>query len=156
MTQSTTTLDIYTDGACNPNPGVGGWGIVAYQDGKEVWTESGGDMETTNNRMELTAIIMALRLAAGRPCFIFSDSQLCINTLTSWARAWERRGWQKSSSGEIKNLDLVKTAWALVQQSRAKLVWVKGHAGNRGNERADRLANEGRNGVINSRIKEAA
>lgn len=151
-----TTLDIYTDGACVPNPGVGGWGVVAYQNGQEVWTECGGEMETTNNRMEMLAIIKALELAAGRPCFIFSDSMLCVNTLTKWARAWERRGWNKASAGEIKNLDLVKRAWALVQKSQAKLVWVKGHAGNRGNERADRLANEGRSITINSRFKEAA
>lgn len=151
-----TCLDIYTDGGCNPNPGVGGWGLVVYQDGQEVWTDCGGEMETTNNRMELTAIIKALELAADRHCFIYTDSQLCVNTLTKWAAAWQKRGWCKGDGGEVKNLDLVKVAFKLVQQSSAKMVWVKGHAGNRGNERADCLANEGRNLVINSRIKEVA
>jgi ribonuclease HI len=90
-------IDIYADGGCNPNPGVGGWGIVTYQNGKEAWTEC----------------------------------------------------------GEIKNLDLVKEAYALYLQSKARIIWVKGHSGVKGNERADRLANEGRTNIINSRILES-
>jgi ribonuclease HI len=148
-------IDIYADGGCNPNPGVGGWGIVTYQNGKEAWTECGGDMDTTNNRMEMQAIIEALKMAAGQPCNIFSDSQLCVSTLTSWAKSWERKGWKKSAGGEIKNLDLVKEAYALYLQSKARIIWVKGHSGVKGNERADRLANEGRTNIINSRILES-
>lgn len=146
-----TGLDIYTDGGCVPNPGAGGWGVAVYQDGEEVWSESGGEIETTNNRMELTAIIKALELAHGRPCLIFTDSMLCVNTLSQWAK-----GWRKADGGQVKNLDLVKRAYELFQNSKAKMVWVKGHAGNVGNERADKLASEGRAMTINSRFKAAA
>lgn len=149
-------LDIYADGACIPNPGVGGWGIVAYQNGQEIWTQVGGDMDATNNRMEMKAIIEALRLAAGQPCFIYSDSQLCVSTLTMWAESWRRNGWVKKTPGPIKNLDLVKEGYALYCQSKAKIIWVKGHSGVRGNERADALAAEGRASIINSRTKEVA
>lgn len=152
----TTKLDIYTDGGCVPNPGAGGWGVAIYQDGEEVWSESGGEIETTNNRMELTAIIKALELANGRPCLIFTDSMLCVNTLSQWAKGWKAKGWRKADGGEVKNLDLVKRAYELFQNSKAKMVWVKGHAGNVGNERADTLASEGRAMIINSRFKAAA
>ena len=151
-----TKLDIYTDGGCVPNPGAGGWGVAIYQDGEEVWSESGGEIETTNNRMELTAIIKALELAHGRPCLIFTDSMLCVNTLSRWAKGWEAKGWRKADGGQVKNLDLVKRAYELFQNSKAKMVWVKGHAGNMGNERADKLASEGRAMTINSRFKAAA
>lgn len=151
-----TKLDIYTDGGCVPNPGAGGWGVAAYQDGEEVWSGSGGEIETTNNRMELTAIIKALELAHGRPCLIFTDSMLCVNTLSQWAKGWKAKGWRKADGGEVKNLDLVKRAYELFQNSKAKMVWVKGHAGNVGNERADKLASEGRAMTINSRFKAAA
>jgi ribonuclease HI len=147
------TLDIYADGACDPNPGIGGWGAVAYQNGLEVWTAFDGDMQTTNNRMEMQGVIAALEYANGRPCYIFSDSQLCVNTLTKWAASWERKGWVRGS-GEIKNLDLVRHAYELYRRSQAHIVWVKGHSGNRGNERADFLANLGREKVIQSRFVE--
>ena len=149
-----TTLDIYTDGACNPNPGVGGWGVVAYQNGREVWTETGGEMESTNNRMEMKAIIESLRLAGGQPCHIFSDSQLCVSTLNLWAASWERNNWTKKTSGPIKNLELVREGYVLFRQSKSKIIWVKGHSGVIGNERADWLANQGRTKIINSRILE--
>lgn len=152
----TTKLDIYTDGGCVPNPGAGGWGVAIYQDGEEVWSESGGEIETTNNRMELTAIIKALELAHGQPCLIFTDSMLCVNTLSQWAKGWKAKGWRKADGGQVKNLDLVKRAYELFQNSKAKMVWVKGHAGNIGNERADKLASEGRAMTINSRFKAAA
>ena len=151
-----TKLDIYTDGGCVPNPGAGGWGVAVYQGGEEVWSESGGEIETTNNRMELTAIIKALELAHGRPCLIFTDSMLCVNTLSQWAKGWKAKGWRKADGGEVKNLDLVKRAYELFQNSKAKMVWVKGHAGNVGNERADTLASEGRTMTINSRFKATA
>ena len=151
-----TKLDIYTDGGCVPNPGAGGWGVAVYQDGEEAWSESGGEIETTNNRMELTAIIKALELAHGRPCLIFTDSMLCVNTLSQWAKGWKARGWRRADGGQVKNLDLVKRAYELFRNSKAKMVWVKGHAGNVGNERADKLASEGRAMTINSRFKAAA
>jgi ribonuclease HI len=148
-------LDIYADGGCIPNPGAGGWGVVAYQNGREVWTECGGAMETTNNRMEMQALIEAMRLADGQPCTIFSDSQLCVKTLTAWAAGWKKRGWVKGDGQPVKNLDLVKQGYALSLQSKARILWVKGHSGVTGNERADRLAAEGRTKIINSRIMEA-
>lgn len=144
-------IDIYTDGGCSPNPGVGGWGVVAYQNGQEAWSECGGHMSTTNNRMEMQALIEGLRLADRQPCVIFSDSQLCVSTLTVWARSWERNGWSRKE-GPVKNLDLVQEGYGLFRQSKARIVWVKGHSGVKGNERADRLAGEGRIKVINSRI----
>lgn len=149
-------MEIYTDGACNPNPGVGGWGVVVYQNHTEAWTDCGGAMRTTNNRMEMKAIIEAMKLAHGKPCNIYSDSKLCVLTLTTWAKGWKFRGWKKSTPGEIKNLDLVQEAYEMYLQAQARIIWVKGHAGIKGNERADRLANEGCTKVINSQIMEVA
>ena len=141
--------EFYADGACEPNPGIGGWGLVVYRDGTELGTACGGEPRTTNNRMEMLAITRALQAiylkrevirSPVNQCFILSDSQLCVNTLTQWARNWERRNW-----GGKKNIDLVKPAWELVKALPfVRIEWVKGHAGNRGNERADRLADIGR------------
>lgn len=140
-------LEIYADGACDPNPGVGGWGIAVYQDNVEVWSESGGELESTNNRMELKAVIEALKMAGGQPCRIYSDSKLVVNTLNTWARSWAQRGWRKADGQVPKNLELVKEAYALFRAGKARVQWIKGHAGNVGNERADELAREGRDSV---------
>lgn len=151
--------DIYADGACEPNPGVGGWGVVVYRDGKEICFGFGGDMKTTNNRMEMQSIIEALKFLRHfnyPDAYIYSDSQLCVNTLNSWAKKWERDGWVRKGGAEIKNLDLVKEAYELFVESKAILVWVKGHSGVIGNERADELANKGRTAIINARILKAA
>jgi len=134
-------VSIYTDGSCRGNPGPGGWGLVLVRGGKAIEERQGSAPATTNNRMEFTAIIEALKLAPrGSPVTIFSDSKLAVQTLTSWAAGWERRGW-KRRDGEVKNLDLVKEAWALLNaRPDVTVEWVAGHAGHRWNERADELA----------------
>ena len=138
-------VEVYTDGACSGNPGPGGWGtVLRYRfDGKVYEKElSGGDASTTNNRMELTAFIEALRQLK-EPCEVrlCSDSQYVINGLEKgWAKGWKRRGWKKADGSPALNPDL--WAQALEQEARHKItyVWVKGHAGHPENERCDQLA----------------
>lgn len=132
---------VFTDGSSIPNPGPGGWGAVWVEDGEVIAQDHGHEPDTTNNRMELTAIIRGIQLVPeGRPVTVHTDSRLAVDTLTQWAAGWERRGW-KRRTGPIKNLDLVKQAWALVQaRPEVELQWVKAHAGNRWNEYADSLA----------------
>jgi len=132
---------LFTDGGCTPNPGPGGWGVVWVEDGKIQQQKHGHDASTTNNRMELTAIIEALELLDDdAEVTLFSDSMLCINTLTKWAAGWEKNGW-KRKQGEVKNLDLVQRAYALVQaHPNVTLQHVKAHSGQLWNEYADSLA----------------
>jgi ribonuclease HI len=133
-------LYLYTDGSAGPtNPGPGGWSVVTE---REV-VASGHEPHTTNNRMEGRAIVEAIRHAAGRECVILTDSRVWVDTLTKWAPGWQARGWRRRD-GEVANLDLVQEALEALQGSRCSLVWVKGHAGSPGNERADRAANEAR------------
>jgi len=135
---------IFTDGGARPNPGPGGWGFVYVKDGTIVAEDHGGERQTTNNRMELTAIIRALEhLPADARTTVHSDSDLCVKTLTLWAKAWRARGWQRKD-GAIKNLDLVQRAFELVEAHRGvKLQWTKAHDGTRWNEYADALATLG-------------
>ena len=135
---------VYADGGCDPNPGPGGWGVV-IQDPAGTVELHGGDRATTNNRMELSAIIAALRtLPADARTTIYSDSDLCVKTLTLWAKSWAARGWRKKD-GEVKNLDLVQEAWSLVQAlPGVRLQWVKAHDGTRWNEYVDALATQAR------------
>lgn len=132
---------VFTDGSAIPNPGPGGWGAVWVDGGDVLAQDHGHEPDTTNNRMELTAIIRGIELVpAGRAVTVHTDSRLAVDTLTTWAAGWERRGW-KRKTGPIKNLDLVKEAWTLVQaRPEVELQWVKAHAGNRWNEYADALA----------------
>lgn len=132
---------VFTDGSSIPNPGPGGWGAVYVIDGDVVAQDHGHDADTTNNRMELTAIIEGISLVpAGRTAVLHTDSRLAVDTLTTWAAGWERRGW-KRRSGPVENLDLVKEAYALVTaRPEIELRWVKAHAGNLWNEYADALA----------------
>ncbi len=132
---------MFTDGSCEPNPGPGGWGWVWVEKGAIVDQGSGREARTTNNRMELTALIEAFkRLPDDRDLVVHSDSQLCVNTINEWAAGWERRGW-KRKSGPIKNLDLVKELYALAQaKPRIELRWIRAHDGSRWNEYADALA----------------
>ncbi|MSP90866.1 MAG: ribonuclease HI [Myxococcales bacterium] len=134
---------VFTDGGARPNPGQGGWGWVYVEAGRILAQGHGGDRQTTNNRMEMSAIIDALRhLPPDAATVLYSDSDLCIKTLTQWARGWEARGWRKKD-GEIKNLDLVQQAWALVQERpHVRLQWIKAHDGSRWNEYVDALATE--------------
>ena len=138
---------IFTDGFCEPNPGRGGWGAVRVSDGGIREERSGREDNTTNNRMEMTAVIAAYKmLPAEDELPIYSDSELCVNIITQWAKNWSAKGWKKKG-GEIKNLDLVKEAYALAQAHlKVKLTWIKGHAGQRWNEYADALAREAASG----------
>jgi ribonuclease HI len=132
----------YTDGSASPNPGPGGFAVI--HDGQPVvlGSEPGGGA-TTNIRMEGFAIMAALEHAEGRPCEIYTDSEFWINVITKWSLAWEKAGWKKKG-GEIKNLDIVSEVCPLYRKSQARLVWVRGHNNDPGNELADKWANEAR------------
>jgi ribonuclease HI len=133
---------VFTDGASEGNPGPGGWGAVYVVDGEVAEEALGADPYTTNNRMELTALIAGLRMApADAPIEVYTDSQLIVNIVTKWADGWEARGWTKKSPGPIANLELVKEAYALrKQRPLARIQWIKAHSGFRWNEYADALA----------------
>ena len=132
---------VFTDGSCEGNPGPGGWGFVWVQDGDIVLERSGHDPHTTNNRMELQALIEAYRaLPRNAEITVHSDSQICVNTINQWAAGWERRGW-KRKSGPIANLERVKELWSLAQaRPGVTVAWIKAHDGSRWNEYADVLA----------------
>ena len=134
-------VTLYTDGACSGNPGPGGWGaILIYKDIRKEM--SGGDKETTNNRMELTAAIEGLS-ALKEPCRVklYSDSKYLIDGITKdWARGWRAKGWKKSDGKPALNIDLWEKVLELDEYHEIEYVWVKGHAGNPNNERCDRLA----------------
>ena len=132
---------VFTDGACSGNPGPGGWGTVIVREGAIVGRAYGREERTTNNRMELQALIAGFRmLGPDEEMTIWSDSQLCVNTINLWAAAWQRRGWRRKG-GAVKNLDLVKEAYALsLERPRATLTWIKAHNGSLWNEYVDTLA----------------
>lgn len=132
---------IFTDGSARPNPGPGGWGYVWVKEGSIQKQEYGHADDTTNNRMEYTAIIKALEmLPEDAELEIFTDSNLLVQTLTQWAKNWEKRGW-KRKEGEIANLELVKKAYALSQaHPKVKISWIKAHNGWLWNEYADSLS----------------
>lgn len=133
---------IFTDGSCTPNPGPGGWGVVAVRDGKVLWYDRGEERETTNNRMELSAIVFALRrIGEDEGGIIFTDSNLCVRTLTEWAPRWERNNWTRAQGEQIKNLDLVQEALTLARaRPGVEFKWLRAHAGSTWNEYADILA----------------
>ncbi len=132
---------VFTDGSCEGNPGPGGWAWVWVEDDEIRGEGSGVDPATTNNRMELTALIQALRaLPADVEITVHSDSELCVKTVNEWAAGWEARGWRRKS-GPIKNLELVKELYSLaLAHPKAKLRWIKAHDGSRWNEYVDALA----------------
>jgi ribonuclease HI len=136
-------VHIYTDGACKGNPGPGGWGAFLAWNGSEREL-FGGERSTTNNRMELTAVIEALT-ALSRPCrvMLHTDSQYVQKGITEWIRGWKARGWRTAAKEPVKNVDLWKKLDEVVRTHDIEWIWVKGHAGNVGNERADALANRG-------------
>jgi ribonuclease HI len=136
---------VFTDGSSSPNPGPGGWGAVYVVDNEVVGEAFGFGGDTTNNRMELFALIEAVDLVpGGTPMKVYSDSKLAVQTITEWAAGWERRGW-KRKSGPVENLDLVKKAYtAYRKRPELDLVWIKAHVGFTWNEYADELANRGR------------
>lgn len=144
-------VDIYADGACRGNPGPGGWGVWLKSGAheKELW---GGARETTNNRMELTAVIEALS-SLKRRCrvAIHTDSQYVRNGITSWIHNWKARGWRTADGKPVKNVELWRELERLDAMHDVQWRWVKGHAGDPGNERADALANRGVDEVIGGR-----
>jgi len=134
---------IYTDGACKGNPGPGGWGAWLRwgEHEKELF---GGEANTTNNRMELTAVIESLALLKRRtPVAIYTDSEYVKNGITTWIHNWKRRGWRTADNKPVKNDDLWKRLDGLVAAHAVEWHWVRGHTGDPGNERADQLANRG-------------
>ena len=136
-------IKIYTDGACKGNPGVGGWGALILQDDKNIEL-FGGENETTNNRMELMAVIMALKeMSSSEELIIYTDSTYVQKGISEWIKNWKLNNWRSSNKKPVKNKDL----WMqLDEASYARKInwqWVKGHAGNEGNEKADELANKG-------------
>lgn len=139
----TRELEIYTDGACRGNPGPGGWGAVLMY-GDETKEIFGGEPETTNNRMELSAAIYALA-SLKRACdlTLYTDSQYVRKGILEWVDNWKSRGWKTAAKKPVKNVDLWRRLDAEASRHRIKWVWVKGHAGNIGNELADQLANRG-------------
>ncbi len=136
---------VYTDGACKGNPGPGGWGVL-LQSGAATKELFGGELGTTNNRMEMTAVIQALT-ALKRPCHVtlYLDSEYVRKGITEWIHGWKARGWKTAGKTPVKNVDLWQQLDALVSASghRIDWHWVRGHAGDPGNERADALANQG-------------
>ena len=135
------TVHLYTDGACSGNPGPGGWGAVLIY-GEARKELSGGERDTTNNRMELTAAIRGLQ-ALREPCRVIltSDSRYLVDAVTKgWLRSWQRRGWKQAGNDPVLNVDLWQQLLPLLEQHQVEFVWVKGHAGHPENECCDRMA----------------
>ncbi|MGH8766367.1 MAG: ribonuclease HI [Burkholderiales bacterium] len=136
-------VEIFADGACKGNPGPGGWGVLLRSDGieKELY---GGEPQTTNNRMELTAVIEGLLALRQRSqVSVYTDSQYVQKGISEWIHSWKRRGWQTADRKPVKNVDLWKRLDEISRGHEVKWHWVKGHAGHPENERADALANRG-------------
>ena len=134
---------VYTDGACKGNPGPGGWGALLRWKGheKELF---GGELDTTNNRMELTAVIQALSALKSRCTVdVYTDSVYVKDGITKWIHGWKQRGWRTADKKPVKNVELWQRLEALAAQHNVQWHWVRGHDGDPGNERADELANRG-------------
>jgi len=141
-------IEIYTDGACKGNPGPGGWGalLISGRHRKEIF---GGELGTTNNRMELTAAIKALEALKTSSCVnLHTDSQYLRKGMLEWIDNWRKRGWLTASRKPVKNVDLWKKLDELVSLHQVNWFWVKGHSGHEGNEFADALANKGVDQVL--------
>jgi ribonuclease HI len=138
-----TPVNIYTDGACKGNPGPGGWGALLIS-GEHVKELCGGEANTTNNRMELTAVIRALSALKHptRAC-VHTDSKYVQQGISQWIHGWKKNGWKTASKAPVKNVDLWQELDRLAALHELEWIWVKGHAGHFGNERADALANRG-------------
>ena len=137
------TVIIYTDGACRGNPGPGGWGVL-IEYGESRKQLHGGDVSTTNNKMELTAAIMALK-EIKEPCkiILYTDSKYVLQGIEEWIHNWKKRGWRGANKKPVKNIELWKELDELRDEHNIKWNWVKGHSGDSGNETADMLANRG-------------
>lgn len=141
-------VEIFTDGACKGNPGPGGWGVLLRCKGREK-TLKGAEADTTNNRMELTAALEALR-SLKRPCKVdlTTDSQYVRKGITEWIHGWKRKGWKNASKKPVKNADLWKALDVLSHEHDVHWHWVKGHSGHRENEIVDQLANDAINEML--------
>jgi len=140
------TVEVYADGACKGNPGPGGWGVLLRAGGRERELH-GGEPATTNNRMELTAVIRALEsLDARTRVRLYTDSQYVQKGITEWIHDWKRRGWRTADKKPVKNVDLWMRLDELARGHEVEWHWVRGHAGHPENERADALANKGIDG----------
>ncbi len=134
-------IEIFTDGACQGNPGPGGWGAILRYNGHEKEI-SGGDAHTTNNRMELLSVIESLTLLK-EPCdvILYSDSKYVCDAISKgWAKSWQKKGWKKSNNSPALNSDLWEKLLTLIDKHKINVVWIKGHAGHPENERCDKLA----------------
>jgi ribonuclease HI len=146
----TLPVTIYTDGACRGNPGPGGWGAILSR-GKQYKELYGGEAETTNNRMELTAAIKALQaLKRPLPVILYTDSKYLFQGMTQWLSKWKAKGWRKADEKPVENADLWKILDEAASVHDVQWSWVRGHNGNPGNERADALANMGIDAFRNS------
>lgn len=141
-------VEIWTDGGCKPNPGPGGWGVL-LRFGNAEKQLSGGDPATTNNRMELTAAAEALE-ALTRPCRVrlHTDSEYLKNGITRWSTGWVRKNWRSSTGDPVKNMDLWRRILDAAARHEIDWLWVRGHSGDEGNERVDRLATAGREAAL--------
>ena len=141
-------VDIYTDGACSGNPGPGGWGVLIEIDNENIEL-SGGDKETTNNRMELMAAIKALEeIDKDYEITLYTDSNYVKDGITSWISNWKKNNWKTVAKKEVKNKDLWQKLDQLMSYHHVRWHWVKGHSGDPGNEKADRLANKGIDSIL--------
>lgn len=138
-------ITYHTDGSASPNPGPGGFAVIKDKKPVVLGGEPSGE-HTTNIRMEGFAIMAALEHANGEECEIYTDSEFWINVITKWSLGWEKNGWKKKG-GEIKNLDIVTKVCPLFRQSKAALIWVRGHNNDEDNELADEWANKARQGT---------
>jgi len=147
------TVHLFTDGACSGNPGPGGWGLILRHPatGKEI-ERAGAEANTTNNRMELMAVIEGLRLLT-KPSVVelYSDSQYVLKGLKEWLTSWKRRGWKTADKKPVKNVELWQTLDELAQKHDVRMHWIRGHQGHPENERADRLAVKAREDLVRSR-----
>ena len=141
-------IEIFTDGACRGNPGPGGWGVMLRYQGKEK-TLCGGEIETTNNRMELMAAIIGLESLQESSCVsLTTDSKYVMNGITDWIDNWKKRGWKTAAKKPVKNEDLWRRLDDVSQQHDINWQWVKGHSGHRENELVDALANQGLDALL--------
>ena len=147
-------VEIYADGACRGNPGPGGWGVVLRHEDSEK-TLRGGERQTTNNRMELRAVIQGLG-ALREPCqvTIISDSTYVLNGVTKWMKNWKQKGWRTSSNKPVRNVDLWQELDTAIGEHQINWQWVRGHSGHRDNERADQLANEATDEILIGKSKD--
>ena len=137
-------VNLYTDGACKGNPGPGGWGVVIIKNGKPVDEIYGGEVNTTNNRMELLAVIHGLnKIEEGETVRVNTDSMYVKNGITSWINKWVENGWKTAAKKDVANKDLWVKLQTIVEVRRVTWNWARGHSGDAGNERADFLANKG-------------